>query len=181
MSVLFLCPECKSRLFAEPEGSPGFIPYKCRIHTDTLMEQAEVFQGPNFQFLDEDEIDPRKTGVQTFGTNASRITPAPDVVEKLLDPEAAAQVELEHLRRQYATVTSGKKPHSQWKAPRLRKEIELEEQRLNDRLEYFGLVEQYQQLTDGESPNESWGIATLRSRVTLLKKQALDKEEDEDG
>lgn len=178
MSVLFECPECKSRLFAEPKGSPGFIPYKCRIHTDTLMEQAEDFAGPNFQYLDEDEINPDKTGVQTFGTTASRITPAADFVEKLLDPEAAAAAELEHLRNQYTTVTNGKKPHSQWKGPRLRKEIEAEETRLNDRLEYFELVDTYTRLTDGDKPSDSWGLSTLRSRVTLLKRQQEEQTED---
>lgn len=177
MNVEYKCPECGSRLFAVPKGTPGWIQYKCRLHTDTNMEQVEEFLGPNFAYVDEDEINPSKTGVQTIGTTASRITPAEEVVKKLLSPEDAAKAELEHLRRMYGQVTAGKKPHSQWKAPRLRKEIESEEAKLNDRLEYFGLVDRYKSLTGGDQPSEQWGIAVLRSRVNLLQ---IDKDNEQE-
>lgn len=179
MNVEWRCPDCGSRGFFPPKGTPGWLPYKCRIHTDTLMEQVEEFEGPNFAYLDEDEVNPGKTGVQTLGVNPARVTPPDEVVKKLLDPEAAERAELEHLQRQYTQVTVGKQPHKQWKAPRLRKEIELEEQRLNDRLEYFGLVDKFKQLSGGENPPEQWGIAVLRSRVHLLEKEELDKEVEE--
>lgn len=175
MNVEYKCPECGSRGFFVPKGTPGWLPYKCRIHTDTLMEQVENFEGPNFAFLDEDEINQHKTGVQTMGVNPDRVTPPEEVVKKLLDPETAERVELEHLQNQYKQVTNGKSPHSQWKAPRLRKEIEQEETRLNDRLEYFGLVSTFERLS-GEKVPDNWGIAVLRSRVKILEKEALDKE-----
>lgn len=178
MNVEWRCPDCGSRGFFPPKGTPGWLPYKCRLHTDTLMVQIENFEGPNFAYLDEDEVNPDKTGVQTLGVNPSRVTPSADVVKELLDPEAAKQVELEHLRDMYKQVTTGKPPHSQWGAPRLRKEIEQEEQRLNDRLEYFGLVSTFERLT-GEKPSEQWGLAVLKSRVHLLEKEELNKEVEE--
>ena len=178
MNVEWRCPECGSRGFFLPKGEPGWLPYKCRIHTDTLMKQVEEFHGPNFAYVDEDEVTTTKTGIQSPGTNPARIAPADDVVKKLLDPEAAKRVELEHLQQQYTQVTSGKQPHSQWAAKRLRKEIELEESRLNDRLEYFGLVNTYERLSGGEKPSGQWGIAVLRSRVKILEKQQEEETQD---
>lgn len=49
MNVLYQCPECGSRLFAAPGGTK----LKCAQHTESVMEQMEEYNGPDFLNVDE--------------------------------------------------------------------------------------------------------------------------------
>lgn len=75
-NVLYVCPEmvqtaegpvqCKTRLFDMPRGGKGAkAKLKCRHHTDTLLEQAEDYGGPNFKYIDKDHPAPDATHVRT--------------------------------------------------------------------------------------------------------------------
>lgn len=123
-NVEYRCPICGSRLFAEPD-----MPiYKCRTHTDTIMEQAEVFAGPNFQYKEEGEVNPRKTGILTEGafdeTGRSAITP---VITKPVPKTLSPEEELKQLREMWERVFE--EPADKRYGPaRLRKEIEQAEE-----------------------------------------------------
>lgn len=99
-NILYLCPICKSRLFA-----PASLPiYKCFIHTDTMMEPAEEYKGPNFEYKDVDEVNPGKTGVLTHGAfdehGKSNITVVRDTPPEPISKEQ----ELKQLRETYERI-----------------------------------------------------------------------------
>lgn len=96
--------KCGIRLFAPPGGTP----HHCPNHPDTVYVQTEEYQGPNFDFKAEGEVDPKKTGVITYG--AEHVTPR---VVDVQPPNMTDDELLVWYREQYLRVTS-KRPDMRW-------------------------------------------------------------------
>lgn len=139
--VEYRCSICQSRLFAEPGMNDV---YKCRNHPEEGMKQTEEFIGPNFQWRDEGDNDPRKTGVLTHGTeNIFTVKVKPKPVTLTPDQERVM------LRAQYERVT-GKPVDRRWGIKRLKDAIEQ-----FDRDAYLATLEDVQEneslLSSGKS------------------------------
>jgi hypothetical protein len=136
-NVEYRCPICGARGFFPPNMNDV---YKCHLHTDTGMIQHEEFYGPNFEFKEEGEINPRKTGVVTHGAvdEAGRIT-----VTAVKDRPVQAiteEEELRQLRETYERITK-ESVDKRWGITRLKKEIEQQEWDFNHQLEVASMGE----------------------------------------
>ena len=116
MNVEYQCPICHSRGFFEANRPI----YKCHIHTDTIMEQVEFFNGPNFTFKDEGDKDPNKTGILTMGADPQNIA---IVRNTPTTTTMSDEAKLVHLRDMYERVT-GHPADRRWGIERLTKEVE---------------------------------------------------------
>jgi hypothetical protein len=98
-------------------------------HPDTLYEQTEDYQGPNFAYKDEGEVAPNKTGIATEG--GRNVVP---VVKEVHLPDMSDEELLRYYRSRYRQV-SGIKPDFRWGSKRLKEEIEAWEKQVAEELE----------------------------------------------
>jgi hypothetical protein len=116
-NVLYVCPDCGSRLFAPPGGTK----LKCVRDPETFYEQIEASQGDEYNYVDES------------GKPASRVGQTP--------PNTTANDNLIQLREKYEAVT-GHRADLRWKAPRLEEEIEAEQMTTVDNSDEIQLTEE---------------------------------------
>lgn len=122
MNVLYLCPECGSRLFAAPGGTK----LHCAKHTEAIMEQAEEYTGPDFLNIDEKGKTKSKDIILPGN---GRITAGGGSVE-FNEGDLPADVELPMLRELYEEVT-GLSCDRRWSTITIKEQIKQAAQERN--------------------------------------------------
>lgn len=105
MNVLYQCPTCSNRLFAKPGGTN----LHCSRHPDTLFEQVEEYNGPDY--LNKDEQ----------GKTKSRDIVGPG--NERLGHDDTPEAKMNQLREDYRRESHGLVADKRWGEARIRDEI----------------------------------------------------------